>query len=193
MKSLKESLLYEVSSELQKAAARGIFLFPILKKVGLDEYEDTGKVKEVKIGKGPFYIYQDKYHGDLTIGTVNELYAMIATNYSDYEDFDAKDIIADFKTLYDAAVYILKNYCDVTDEQIKTYLKTEDDDALITAIEGTAEQRPPEVGDDLRFLLDALTVSGTDKEYLKYWQDACELTENTPVELINNYGNITVE
>lgn len=76
-------------------------------KEGFDHFEFEGW-KDVKIPKGKFYIYQDNYHNTLHIGTLGDFTGLIASDFYDYEDFDASYIKGAYPSLKDAVKAAIK-------------------------------------------------------------------------------------
>lgn len=140
--------------------------FPVLTGSIMDGYKFE-KYRQIKIGKGPFYIYRDIYHNKLHIASLSDMESIIGFNYDDFEDFSEKDIIADFKTLKDAVKYML-NENGISEKNIENIEKGH---AGFNAdfIEDNHGTKNYYDKDD--FAYKVLTGVYTDKDYLSYAED----------------------
>lgn len=115
MKSLinfiNEKQQFLVKGHLRKQTKGEIINFPVLIDLQHDKKYDYEfvKFKKIQIGEGPFYIYNDKYHNKKHIAGYDDITGMIGVAIDDFEDFSAKDVIADFKHVKDAVIYMLKD------------------------------------------------------------------------------------
>ena len=196
MKSLVSTLLESTYSKLQLAAEDGEMYIPFLRKIGNNKYEDEKDYKSEYVGKGPFYVFENPTDERVNVATINKLYYLLGEDYESWFKADFEKFYS-CKTLKDAAVYILKNYCNFSDKEIKDCIKSDNEEKFYHEITGDeySDKMPVNLEmEDLTFIWNVLHNKINDRDFMKEWERKCNISlYDMTTSLLNTFTNITIE